>query len=570
MVVGINSNLAASSATANLSRSNSVVSDSISRLSSGNRIIKASDDAAGLAIGTSLSTTVTTLEISKLNTEQGTAVLAIADGALSQLNEILARQKALATQSNSGSISDTERGFINQEFTALTAEIGRIVDNTNFNGINLLDGTIGQITVPGTSADVDTAAFAAGASAYTVSGSTVATALFTTAVGLGTPNLTNLNESGFQGNFGTFNVVDQGTEGGNATLILSTEIDGTTYVSNQLSENGGGDFAAATITFTGSGAASGSSFTVATADDIAAAFGDGAEATAFAAQLTTALGSLNVAQNRDVGGLTAPTTGALAGIAADAATLSSNNINTTDNSFGSIGNFTVTAGSDTANRISVTINGTTFNASDIGGANDELAAADSNIVLTGRDALGDTTGETLTIDLTGLTGTVDLTDETAAASLATALDSFFGVSSDVTTGSGLEFQVGSTVTDTISVSISSAQTTDLYKNDAGDSVTLSVDTQANAQIAVDVLDNAISNVVSSRADVGAITSRFNFAAANIEVSITNQDNARGSFLDADIAKESTSFATAQVKLQASVSVLAQANQLPQNLLQLLQ
>src|SRR5690606_30542747 len=109
-----------------------------------------------------------------------------------------------------------------------------------------------------------------------------------------------------------------------------------------------------------------------------------------------------------------------------------------------------------------------------------------------------------------------------------------------------------------------------YLNDNNVAVSLDITTQEGAQAATEVISNAISSVISRRADVGAAISRFDFAASNIEVSIANQDAARGAFLDADVATESTNFATAQVKLQASIAVLAQANQLPATLLRLLQ
>jgi flagellin len=98
---------------------------------------------------------------------------------------------------------------------------------------------------------------------------------------------------------------------------------------------------------------------------------------------------------------------------------------------------------------------------------------------------------------------------------------------------------------------------------------LDVLTKASAAVAADTLDSAIDKVTAVRAEVGALQSRFNFAAANVESSISNQDSARGVLLDTDIAAESTAFSTAQVQLQAGISVLAQANQLQQNLLKLI-
>lgn len=122
----------------------------------------------------------------------------------------------------------------------------------------------------------------------------------------------------------------------------------------------------------------------------------------------------------------------------------------------------------------------------------------------------------------------------------------------------------------IAVSIDSVKTSDIYVDNDDNAQIIDVTTQENAQQAIEVLTNAVASVIARRADVGAAQSRFNFAAANLETSISNQDSARGSFLDDDIATESTTFASAQVRLQASTSVLAQANALPRDLLRLLQ
>jgi flagellin len=91
-----------------------------------------------------------------------------------------------------------------------------------------------------------------------------------------------------------------------------------------------------------------------------------------------------------------------------------------------------------------------------------------------------------------------------------------------------------------------------------------------AATAAAALDTAITKVTSLRATVGALQSRFNFASNAIQSAIENQDAARASLLDTDVAAESSAFASAQVQQQAGIAVLAQANQLPQSLLKLIQ
>lgn len=854
-MVGINTNLAASSAAKNLGSANSVVQDSIARLSSGNRIIKASDDVAGLAIGTSIKSTVTTLEIALLNTEQARSVLQIADGALSEINGLLQRQSALAVQANSGAVGSTERGYLNQEFQALTAEIDRIVTSTQFNGITLLDGSIAGDAAVSVAAPASTTTNTAAVSAtlnvastatYTTSGTIVTSGVgatgFTTApdgLSLASFDDTSIGESGF----GTISVVsgsfsENGT--GAETVEFETTINGKVYRTGVItsSGNGGQIDDNTTITFTEVGGTS--AFSIDTANDVTAAIDDTTNAALFATNLTAALAPLSIYQVRAASGLdtstdaaatlnitagtvsitsnnfdttnndfgtigeitlvagsgednslsvvingttfstsdldsadggntledgdvitlygrnaggdatgeeiaititsiansetvdltdadevadfalalnqffnvtpagttstsafsvnsttaisgtdvtaidltsfddatyqstgfgtvtasgfsanstevetftlrttlgdktyvadvstdanggtvnsgkevtftatdgsgsaftltlgaatvddsdaadtlaaaittglasveilqsrtvssvdaTAVTNTILEGLSSTSATLKSNNFDTTNNAFGDVSSFTGTAGSNTANQLTVTINGTVFSATDLGGSDDILSSADSTITLTAEDAVGNATGETLVIDISGLTRSIDLTNSDEMSALTDALNGYFQVSAG--NSGGLSFQVGSTVSDEISVSITSAATSNIYLNNSGAYTALDITTQANAQAAIDVLNNATQTIISKRADVGATISRFNFAASNIETSVANQDAARASFLDADIADESTKFAAAQVQVQAGLAMLAQANQIPQGVLSLLQ
>ncbi len=138
----INTNIAAYFAQTNIGKASQSASLSIARLSSGSRIVRAADDVAAVSAGTSLRTNVTTLRIALINTSQGASLLQVADGALNQITDILQRQKAIAVQAGSGSLSSAERGFLNQEFQNLTQEIDRLATQTNFNGVSLLDGVL--------------------------------------------------------------------------------------------------------------------------------------------------------------------------------------------------------------------------------------------------------------------------------------------------------------------------------------------------------------------------------------------------------------------------------------------
>jgi flagellin len=138
----INTNIAAMAAQGNIGRASNMAGSSIARLSSGNRIVRASDDVAAMSAGTSLRTSVTTLKMALINTSQGSSLLQVADGALAQVTDILQRQKAIAVQAGSGSLTASERTFLNQEFQNLTQEAQRLAEKTNFNGVSLLDGVL--------------------------------------------------------------------------------------------------------------------------------------------------------------------------------------------------------------------------------------------------------------------------------------------------------------------------------------------------------------------------------------------------------------------------------------------
>lgn len=136
----IATNTAANSALRYLNLNSAAESSITSKLASGSRITKASDDASGLAIGTRIQSDVTVLSQAATNATQATAILQTADGGLARVGDILQRMKSLATQSNSGSVTDAERTYIQSEYAELTKEIDGIAQSTRYNGVSLLDG----------------------------------------------------------------------------------------------------------------------------------------------------------------------------------------------------------------------------------------------------------------------------------------------------------------------------------------------------------------------------------------------------------------------------------------------
>jgi flagellin len=143
MALTINQNITALNAYRNLSTTQNKLSTSLERLSSGVRINRAADDAAGLAISEGLRSQVGGLKVAARNAQDGISVVQTAEGALTEVHSILQRLRDLAVQGGNDSNSADARSNIQTEANSLISELGRIAESTNFNGTKLLDGTAG-------------------------------------------------------------------------------------------------------------------------------------------------------------------------------------------------------------------------------------------------------------------------------------------------------------------------------------------------------------------------------------------------------------------------------------------
>jgi flagellin len=136
----IATNIAANAALNYLNTNSSKESSTLSKLASGSNIVKASDDAAGLAIGTQMNASVTVLEQASVNSSQAQSMLQMADGGLSTISDILTRMESLATESASGNVTDDQRTDIGAEFGQLAGELNSVVTTTTYGSNNLLNG----------------------------------------------------------------------------------------------------------------------------------------------------------------------------------------------------------------------------------------------------------------------------------------------------------------------------------------------------------------------------------------------------------------------------------------------
>ncbi|MBK7671593.1 MAG: flagellin FliC [bacterium] len=147
MGIRINTNISSLNTQRHLSKSSTEFQKSMEKLSSGLRINRAGDDAAGLAISEGLKSDIRALDQASRNAADGISLVQTAEGALDEVSSILLRMKELAEQSLNGTLSDTDRGYLNAEFSALSSEIDRISDGVDFNGVKLLDGSGGSVAI---------------------------------------------------------------------------------------------------------------------------------------------------------------------------------------------------------------------------------------------------------------------------------------------------------------------------------------------------------------------------------------------------------------------------------------
>ncbi|MBI5637345.1 MAG: flagellin FliC [Nitrospinae bacterium] len=142
MALRIYNNLFSTNAQRNLATNSANLGSSLEKLSSGMRINKAADDAAGLSISEGLRSQIRSLNQATRNANDGISLINTAEGALNEQSSILVRMRELASQAATGTVGSTERQTINREFQALKSEIDRIAAVTEFNGQKLVDGSL--------------------------------------------------------------------------------------------------------------------------------------------------------------------------------------------------------------------------------------------------------------------------------------------------------------------------------------------------------------------------------------------------------------------------------------------
>jgi flagellin len=147
MALRINTNTQSIAAQRNLNLNHEAQNKSLEKLASGSRIVRAADDAAGLAISEKLKAHIRSMKQAERNANDGISLVQVAEGGMNEVGNILTRMRELSIQSASDTIGDTERGFIQKEVKGLKEEIDRIALSTEFNGRKLLDGNSEQLDI---------------------------------------------------------------------------------------------------------------------------------------------------------------------------------------------------------------------------------------------------------------------------------------------------------------------------------------------------------------------------------------------------------------------------------------
>ncbi|BDZ39178.1 flagellin [Microbacterium suwonense] len=219
MGMQINTNVSALNAYRNLSSTQNDLSKSLEKLSSGLRINRAADDAAGLAISEGLRSQVNGLNVAARNAQDGISVIQTAEGALTEVHSILQRMRDLAVQGGNDSNNVESRAAIQNEANQLGAELSRISESTNFNGINLFQAGGDPAATPAVPAGPATLSFQVGSDGNAASQISVKMLDLSTALSDGTTDLVTLGAGTLATDASGFDVTDAAAAAKTITLI---------------------------------------------------------------------------------------------------------------------------------------------------------------------------------------------------------------------------------------------------------------------------------------------------------------------------------------------------------------
>ena len=611
MALTVNTNIPSLNTQRNINNTSNALNTSMQRLSTGSRINSAKDDAAGLQISNRLTNQISGLNVAVRNANDGISLAQTAEGALQQSTNILQRMRDLSIQSANGSNSDSDRSALQKEVSALQSELTRIADTTTFGGRKLMDGSFG------------TSSFQVGSNAYETIDVTVksasASAIGSHQVGskadtTNTSKLVNNDVDVFGDGkaLATPNLFSAGklsVVGGGQTADVTV---GANESAKSLAEKFNGSIpglsASARTVFTAEvsvgSADQNLNFSVTVGSETVQMIGV-TSTQDLADQLNSNAAKLGIKANvDDKGVLTVESSsgenvsfGTITNQAEASAAPDSIKVNVQD----AEGNFADTADSVSSNGGTVVgalqLNSpTTFAV-----ANKTDATTQTTIALKGGS-------ETAAFTITDGTNTAtfaateasnaseihaELVSQGFNASLHTDDDGteyvMIDAGAETLSFSGVTDAVGLTMRslqdggtyaagtiangDIAAAAVGPADSTELFgaaKAELSNVNEIDISTADGAQRALSVIDNALAGIDSQRADLGAVQNRFDNTINNLQNISENASAARSRIMDTDYAAETANLSKNQVLQQAGTAILAQAKQLPQAVLSLLQ
>lgn len=578
MALVISTNVASINAQRQLLNSGSALDRATERLSSGNRINSAKDDAAGLAIGNRMSSQVRGLDQAIRNANDGVSLIQTAEGALQESTNILQRMRELSVQSANGIYSDADRNTLNAEVQQLKSELNRIAETTSFNGRALLDGSLGTTSLQvgalaNQTIDVKVGSF----SSNSLGGSSADIVGAATTGGLG--SLSAMVAATWTINDIAIGTLASGTTLNDKLTLLNTDLDGNGAVASTLVET--------TATTTGSGVlvAGTSSLTLTVVD------GDGNS------QVSVITGTNNMeelvnkineetgvqAKVNDQGRLVLSVENAVSLTTLDSSTAPVDGASgITDGTF----NFRLVLTDTSADQRGVKVerggSGSAaleaalgINVSDdngnIQGATVGGSAATMNegdLIINGVEI------KAITLTAVAADNAAELIEKLNEQSAETGVVAFAGTETTAialrsVSGDAISIKAGTNTTAALVLARTGLKERNASEG-TGSIASVNISTAAGAQKAISIIDKAIDQVSSTRAELGAVNNRLDFTVSNLANISEKTAAARSRINDADFAQETANLSRSQVLQQAATAMLAQSNARPQQVLSLLQ
>ncbi|MCE3251339.1 MAG: flagellar biosynthesis protein FliC [Cellvibrio sp.] len=577
MPLVINTNVASLNSQRQLMNSGNALDRATERLSSGQRVNSAKDDAAGLAISNRMTSQIRGLDQAIRNANDGVSLVQTAEGAMQEVTNMLQRIRELSIQSANGIYNDADRQTLDAEVQQLKKEMDRIAETTSFNGQKLLDGTLGNTVLQVGSQAYETMDVSIGSfSTYSMGGSSG------DIVGEATTNgLADL----------------QGVAAGDLIVndVPLSDVSAEVTVNDALAAwnsdlDGKGASVSSLVQYVADG--TGSGVLRAPAETLTIDYVDGDGLT----QTYTLTGTGNMKELVDkINAETAleatlNTEGKLVLTAEGATSITITDISTGGGASGAgvttpvVTNFSLVFNDTSVDKKGVIIEaGATLTAAQIDDLGIDVNDTDGNLlgtVVAGAAAVlqeGDLIINNVAIGKITGTGTAatDLAEAIRVINLSSGesgVVAFAGAGGEIAlrsaNGEEIAIKYGDTATVADVLAITGFQERNATEG-VGSVASIKIDTYEGAQKAIGIVDKALEQVNATRADLGAVNNRLDFTMSNLANVSEKTSASRSRIIDADFAAETAALSRAQVLQQAATAMLAQSNARPEQVLTLL-